>query len=172
MKKVAVFGKPGSGKSTLSQKLADVSNIPLHFLDSIEYDQNGNKVPKQVFTRQHEQLLANPAWIIDGLGTISSFEQRLKEADTLVYIDLSYATCYWLVTKRLLKGIFTNPKGWPKGSSILKGSINGYKYLRLSPTFWNANFSNKLQNLANEKQIYVLKNLTEVRAFTEQFDKK
>lgn len=166
MKKVAVFGKPGSGKSTFSQNLADVLNIPVHYLDLIEYEPNGDKVTKDIFFEKHAALLATPTWIIDGLGPMGSFNQRLNEADTLVYIDLPYRTCYWLVTKRLLKGVFTHPKGWPSGSSIIKGSINGYKYLRLSPRFWNANFSKKLDHYASEKQVYVLKSLKEVQAFT------
>lgn len=171
MKKVAVFGKPGSGKSTFSQKLADTTNLPLHYLDLIEYEENGDKIPKELFLEKHEKLIATPTWIIDGLGTMGTFNRRLEEADTLVYIDLPYWTCYWLVTKRLLKGIFTHPKGWPKGSSIIKGSINGYKYLRLSPNFWNADFSKKLQNYAGEKQVYVLNSMKEVHAFAEQLNK-
>lgn len=172
MKKVAIFGKPGSGKSTFSQKLADVLSIPLHYLDLIEYDPNGGKLCKELFIKKHEELLAQPSWIIDGLGTAETFKQRLDEADTLVYIDLPYWTCYWLVTKRLLKGIFTRPKGWPKDCSIIKGSINSYKYLRLSPHFWNANFSQKIQNYTNEKQVYVLTSLKEVNEFTDKLTKE
>ena len=37
MKKIVVFGKPGSGKSTLSKKLAAATGIKLHALDSIVY---------------------------------------------------------------------------------------------------------------------------------------
>ena len=37
MKKIAVFGKPGSGKSTLSKKIASATGIQLHPLDSIAY---------------------------------------------------------------------------------------------------------------------------------------
>lgn len=37
MKKIAVFGKPGSGKSILSKKLALASGIKLYALDLIVY---------------------------------------------------------------------------------------------------------------------------------------
>ncbi len=46
MKKVAVFGKPGSGKSTMSKRLAAVTGIPLHPLDSIVYEKNGDLVDR------------------------------------------------------------------------------------------------------------------------------
>lgn len=47
MKKIAVFGKPGSGKSTLSKNLASISGIPLHPLDSIVYKNNGDLVTEK-----------------------------------------------------------------------------------------------------------------------------
>jgi len=40
-----VFGKPGSGKSTLSKALAAATGIPLYQLGSILYENNGELVP-------------------------------------------------------------------------------------------------------------------------------
>ena len=37
MKKVAVFGNAGGGKSTLSKRLAETTGLPLHVLDKIKY---------------------------------------------------------------------------------------------------------------------------------------
>ncbi|MDC9575659.1 adenylate kinase, partial [Pseudoalteromonas sp. GABNS16A] len=105
MKKIAVFGKPGSGKSTLSKALALATGIPLHQLDSIVYKKNGELVDRSSFDEAHERILSSGNWIIDGFGPINSFHQRLEAADTLVYVDLPYIACYWLVTKRLLKGL-------------------------------------------------------------------
>ncbi len=129
MKKVSVFGKPGSGKSTLSKKLASATGLNLHALDSIAYKNNGELVERPLFDKRHENILSNEYWIIDGLGPIESFYTRLEAADTLVYIDLPYTTCYWLVTKRFFKGLFVNPEGWPNGSSIIKGTLASYKML-------------------------------------------
>ena len=41
MKKIAVFGKPGGGKSTLSKELAAATGIELYPLDLIEFQKNG-----------------------------------------------------------------------------------------------------------------------------------
>jgi adenylate kinase family enzyme len=38
MKKVAVFGNTGGGKSTLSKQLAEITGLPLYVLDKIQYD--------------------------------------------------------------------------------------------------------------------------------------
>lgn len=111
MKKIAVFGKPGSGKSTLSKNLASATSIKLHALDSILYRNNGDLVDRKMYHEEHEKILSSESWIIDGFGPIESFNKRLDAADTLIYIELPYVTSYWLVTKRLLKGLVVKPEG-------------------------------------------------------------
>ncbi len=117
MRKIAVFGKPGSGKSTLSKHLASATGIQLHQLDSIVYKKNGDLVDRKTYDKEHGRILSTDSWIIDGFGPVASFNKRLDMADTLIYIDLPYAVSYWLVTKRLLKGLFVQPEGWPEGSA-------------------------------------------------------
>ncbi|KOO14351.1 adenylate kinase [Vibrio xuii] len=165
MKKVAVFGKPGSGKSTVSKTLASALGLPLHQLDSIVYKPNGEFVAREEFDATHNNILRSEAWVIDGLGPISSFNERLVAADTLVYIDLPYSVSYWFVTKRFLKGLFVKPEGWPDGSSILKGTLNSYKTLKLCPKFWNDDFSSKLMEHKSSKEVYVIKTVSELNAF-------
>ena len=55
MKKVAVFGKPGSGKSVLSKTLAHATGLPLHQLDSIVYKPNGEFVDREELWRFHSR---------------------------------------------------------------------------------------------------------------------
>ncbi len=166
MKKIAVFGKPGSGKSTFSKRLASVTGISLYSLDSIVYEKNGDLVDRQTFDREHGNILSSDSWIIEGLGPQASFNQRLDEADTLVYIDLPYALSYWLVTKRLLKGVFVKPEGWPEGSSVLKGTLASYKTLRLCPQFWNSDFLQILEDRCANKSLYVIRSLSELNSMS------
>ncbi len=168
MRKIAVFGKPGSGKSTLSKALASATGIPLHPLDSIVYKKNGELVDRQSYDEAHENILSSDSWIIDGFGPIDSFNQRLNAADTLVYIDLPYPTSYWFVTKRLLKGLVVKPEGWPDGSSILKGTLESYKVLRLCPKFWNDGFVGRLEKLSADKSLYIVKSASELDHFVGQ----
>ena len=167
MKKVAVFGKPGSGKSTLSKRLAAATEIKLHALDSIVFEKNGDRVDRVMYEEEHERILSTGSWIIDGLGPIESFNKRLDIADTLIYIDLPYIVCYWLVTKRLLKGVFIKPEGWPDGSSILKGTLESYKVLRICPKFWNKNFMKKLEKISTNKSLYVIRSVSELNSFVD-----
>ena len=165
MKKIAVFGKPGSGKSTLSKRLASATQINLHALDSIEFNKDGSRVDRATYDKKHESILTSDSWIIEGFGPIESFYKRLVVADTLIYIDLPYIISYWLVTKRLLKGVFIKPEGWPDGSSILKGTLESYKVLRLCPKFWNNDFMQKLENISTNKTLYIIRSISELNRF-------
>ncbi|MDO6745690.1 adenylate kinase [Gilvimarinus sp. 1_MG-2023] len=165
MKKIAVFGKPGSGKSTLSKALALAAGIPLYQLDSIMYKPNGELVDRGLFDEEHARILSSGSWLIDGVGPLSSFNQRLEAADTLVYVDLPYLTSYWFVTKRLLKGVVVKPEGWPDGSSVLKGTLASYKVLRLCPNFWNDDFIARLESLSDKKSLYIVKSVSDLNNF-------
>ncbi len=59
MNKVAVFGKPGSGKSTLSKSLASATGIQLHQLDSIVYKKNGDLVDRETYDSTNDWM-----WLI------------------------------------------------------------------------------------------------------------
>ncbi len=168
MKKIVVFGKPGSGKSTLSKSLASATEIKLHALDSIEFKKNGSRVDRVKYDEEHEKILSSDSWIIDGFGPIESFNKRLDVADTLIYIELPYIVSYWLVTKRFFKGLFIKPEGWPDGSSILKGTMESYKVLRLCPKFWDNSFMQKLEEISINKSLYIIRSVSELNSFVDK----
>lgn len=167
MNKIAVFGKPGSGKSTLSKSLEAATGITLYQLDSIAYKPSGELVDRETFNQAHQEILSSEQWIIDGFGPMDAFNQRLESADTLIYIDLPYVTSYWFVTKRLLKALFVKPEGWPTGSSVFKGTLQSYKVLRLCPKFWNDNFDLKLERLSAKKSLYIIRSVSGLNSFVE-----
>ena len=165
MNKIAVFGKPGSGKSTLSKSLSLATGIQLYQLDSIVYKSNGDLVDRKTYDKEHGNIISSDSWIIDGFGPMGTFYERLNVADALVYIDLPYPLSYWLVTKRLLKSFVVKPEGWPDGSSVLKGTIESYKMLKLSPKFWNNGFLQKLEEISPNKPLYIIKSIAELNSF-------
>ena len=159
MNKVAVFGKPGGGKSTLSKKLSAETGIKLCALDLIEHKKNGERVSPEEYSRKHTDLL----------GTLESFWLRIDAADTLIYVDLPYYVHYWWIIKRLLKSVFVKPHGWPEGSSVLKGTLASWKYLRLSPKFWTPELFEEIQRRGKGKDIYRITSVKEINNFAKQF---
>ena len=106
MKKVAVFGNAGAGKSTLARRLAELTQLPLYVIDKMQFRDGADAVPHEEYLKAHADLLRQDAWIVDGFGNVATAWERFAEADTLVYIDLPLVTHHWWVTKRLIKGLF------------------------------------------------------------------
>ena len=167
-----MFGRPGGGKSTLSRRLSAETGIKLCALDLIEYKKNGERVSPEEYSKKHADLIGADSWIIEGLGTLESFWLRIDAADTLIYVDLPYSVHYWWVTKRLLKSFFVKPEGWPEGSSVLKGTLASWKYLRLSPKFWTPDLFEKIQSRGKGKDIYRITSVKEINGFAKRFELK
>jgi hypothetical protein len=89
---------------------------------------------------------------------------------TLIYIDLPYTVHYWWVTKRLLKSLFVKPEGWPEGSSVLKGTLTSWKYLRLSPKFWTPQLFEKIQAQSAGKVIYQITAVKQIDSLLNQLE--
>ena len=115
MKRVAVFGNAGGGKSTLAKRLADLTRLPLYPVDMLQYRAGGAEVPHEEYLKAHADLLRQDAWIIDGFENVTCAWERFARADTLIHVDLPLITHHWWVTKRLIKGLFASPPGWALG---------------------------------------------------------
>jgi len=61
MRKVAVFGNAGGGKSTLASQLAEVTRLPLYPLDTIQFKPGGGEVPHAEYLKAQEELLSRDA---------------------------------------------------------------------------------------------------------------
>ena len=162
--KVAVFGKPGGGKSTLSLEIAKATGLPLHQLDLIQFAEGGTRVPDDLFLKRHAEILSGEQWVVDGFGTPQAFSNLLSAADVLVYIERRSIVLYWWVTKRLVKSPFSRPLGWPKGSPVIRSTVDSYRFLRLSHRFWTPAFREKLLALGDGKRVFVVTRQSDARA--------
>ena len=104
MKKVIIIGCPGSGKSTFGRKLKSITDLPLYHLDMMYWNKDKTTVSKEIFIERLKKTMNNSKWIIDG-NYGSSMEMRLKECDTVFFLDYPTEVC--------IEGIETR-KGKPR----------------------------------------------------------
>lgn len=167
MQKVAVFGNAGGGKSTLSKKLSEITNLPLYTLDKLKYQPGGIEVPTEDYKQAHQQILATEQWIIDGFGCMETLWPRLDAADTLVFVDLPLYIHFGWVTKRFITGYFHPPQGWPENSPIFKGSMNSYQVLWLCHKRLTPRYRHYIQQAKGSKRVYHLQSVKQISQFLE-----
>jgi adenylate kinase family enzyme len=165
MRRVAVFGNAGGGKSTLARRLAAITRLPLYPVDIIQFKPGGIKVSQDEYTKMHSDLLRKDEWIIDGYGSVASAWERFAVADTLVYVDLPLATHYRWVTKRLIKGLFVDPEGWPENSPIWRSSMDSYKVVWRCHRLLTPKYRQLVADMAASKRIHHLKSPAELATF-------
>lgn len=172
MKKVAVFGNSGGGKSTLSKKLSEITDLPLYILDKIQYRSGGIEVPQEDYRHTHEKILVADQWIIDGFGCMETLWLRLNEADTLIFIDLPLYVHFWWVTKRLIKSRFKPPEGWPEKSPILKSSLTSYRVLWLCEKHLTPKYREYIEQAQSTKSVYHIRSTEQISQFFKLIENK
>ena len=92
MKKIVVIGCPGSGKSTFSRALHNMTGIPLYHLDVMYWNADKTTVEKRVFLERLSAVLEKDEWIIDG-NYASTMELRIAACDTAIFLDYPLEVC-------------------------------------------------------------------------------
>ena len=167
MKRVAVFGNAGGGKSTLARRLAELTGLPLYVVDLMQFRAGGGEVPHEEFLRAHADLLRLDEWIIDGFGNVASAWERFAVADTLIYIDLPLWIHYSWVTKRLVKGMFASPKGWPENSPLWSSTLSSYRVIPLCHRNLAPKYRQLVAETAASKRVHHLRSPTQIQSFIE-----
>lgn len=92
MLKVIVIGSPGAGKSVFSQKLKNITNLPLYHLDMLYHKKDGTHISRGELEEKLKSIFKEEHWIIDG-NYQRTLELRLKECDTVFLLDFPLKDC-------------------------------------------------------------------------------
>jgi adenylate kinase family enzyme len=110
MRRVAVIGCIGAGKSTLARQLGARLDLPVIHLDRLWWNDGTYRItgadsvathtmPADEFRRLQQELADGDEWVIDG-GFIADLDTRLPRADTVVFLDLPRHICWWRLVRR------------------------------------------------------------------------
>ena len=172
MKRVAVFGNAGGGKSTLARRLAELTRLPLHTVDRLKFRDGGGEVPHEEYLQAHAELLREDEWIIDGFGCVPSAWERFAAADTLIHVDLPLFTHFRWVTKRLIRGLVANPEGWPADSPMWRSTMSSYSVLWPCHRHLTPRYRKLVASSAATKRVHSLKSPADMAAFLEGLERE
>jgi len=111
MRRIAIIGNGGGGKSTLARSLGNHLGIPVHEVDEVQWLPGWQRAPLDEVAPILEGWAADDAWIIDGFGPWPVIDRRMGRADTIVYVDLPFRIHLGWTAKRQLVS-FVQRRAW------------------------------------------------------------
>ncbi len=92
MRRVAIIGTAGAGKTELALALARKTGLPVVHLDPLFWRPDWEPAPREPAKRALAEAVARDGWIIDG-SFIAAVPERFDQADTVIFLDLPRRTC-------------------------------------------------------------------------------
>ena len=103
--KIAVIGYSGSGKSTLAGILAEKYNLPVLYLDTLNFTAGWVRRSREDGAADVLSFLdSHPdGWVIDGNYSRWHYERRMEEADKIILLDYNRFFCFFSALGRYHK---------------------------------------------------------------------
>jgi len=102
MNRVLVIGSAGSGKSTLSQKLSELLQLPIVHLDKYYWKPNWVPTPNEEWDQFILEVTNQEQWIMDG-NYSRTLDIRMERADTIIFLDMPRLLCIYRIIKRRIR---------------------------------------------------------------------
>lgn len=103
--RVNVVGTAGSGKSTLSKRIAQELNAPYIQLDELHWKPNWEQSSDEEFFSKLEEALTPASWVLDGNYT-KSIPIKWQRVQLVVYLDLPFHVVLYRIVVRSLLRVF------------------------------------------------------------------
>jgi adenylate kinase family enzyme len=99
MKRIAIIGSGGSGKSTMARRIGETLDIHVYHLDELFWKPGWVGTSKVEQRNIQNELVKQPKWIVDG-NYGGTMDIRLDAADTIIFLDIPRIICLYRIIKR------------------------------------------------------------------------
>jgi adenylate kinase family enzyme len=102
VRRVAILGTGGSGKSELATEISRRTGVRVVHLDVLVWAPGWTPKPREEARRALDYAVARERWILDG-NFLDVGDSRFERADTVIFLDLPRAICLRRVLWRLVR---------------------------------------------------------------------
>ncbi len=111
MRRIAVVGTSGSGKTTVAQGIAQRLGIPHFELDALYWRPGWIESPEMEFKEHVLEATRGDDWVVCGNYRFAR-EVLWERVDTIVWLDLPFHTVFLRTLWRTIKRIITREELW------------------------------------------------------------
>ena len=100
--KISIVGGPGTGKTTLSNILSNISGLPVLHLDGVHFMPNWKTRDKQEQDKIILDYIKQEKWILDGTYS-NTIKERFASSDLIIFLDYSTMAKMKGIIQRMFK---------------------------------------------------------------------
>lgn len=110
--RINVTGTTGSGKSTVSRRLAALLQLPYLEMDRMFWRPGWRQAPEAEFRAAVQQAVAAERWVLDG-NYSATIPVKWARVEVVVWLDYSFAAIFLQLLKRTLHRVWSGDELWP-----------------------------------------------------------
>ncbi len=169
MRRVAVIGPGGAGKTTLADQLGAILGIDVVQLDRLFWRPGWVKTSDEECEAIQKTALAADAWIADSAAP-RAFRARLEAADTIVFLDLPLSLCALRALRRRFRTRGTARTELAPGCAparVDRAALKYLDYVRSYRAERRPQILAELDRLSPERRVVILRSPRQVERFVE-----
>jgi len=129
MTRIYIAGGPGSGKTTLANRLSSQFTLPCYEMDLIGWENGvGAERPLEVCLREVHEIAIQADWVTEG-GHRPWIDELLQSAEQIVWLDLSWNIARWRLVTRHLRASLA-------GTNKHRGLLKLYHFMRHAKEYY------------------------------------
>lgn len=160
--RIMIIGCCGSGKSTISKSIKEITGLPIIHLDKEYHKPNWERPANDEWYNKILELCQKDQWIMDG-NYISTMHIRIEYADTLIWLDINRVKCLFRAVLRAIRPSQKHRSDMGEGCNE-RHDLEFYRFI------WNFNKTTRPRILRlieehKDKKVIIIKNKRDIRKF-------
>ncbi len=174
MNRVMIIGFSGSGKSTLAGQIAKIIGTEPTYMDTLNFFPGWVETSREYKREKLSPILERDKWVIDGSYRQILYKERIKKADTIIFMDFNRFRCLARVIKRRIMWHGKSRPDMTQGCNekidfeFLKWVV--YDGRKKRPKFYRE-LEEIRRTFGDEKKIYIFKRPGQVKDFLDKLSK-